>query len=216
MTVFPSQQAFELADEIFAETAKMAAGYEGWMGTTWYWRLPEGVLVGFRLDQTCAQERWDVIQGEATTVEAGVFARVEFPFIAYTRSATSTPYLRDIHREAQWMHAALFDVPALLGEMRDWLWMLGAGPLATLSELERPDLSDFQARLVRYALEELDGAFVLKDLHQAFKDENSKRRLSLLARAWEEKEWLSPAPRKVLAPLQRAVGWREETHAPQP
>lgn len=57
---------------------------------------------------------------------------------------------------------------------------------------------------------------MIKDLHQEFKDEISKQRLSLLARAWEEKEWLSPAPRKVLAPLQRAVGWRENTHAPEP
>lgn len=149
MTIFPSQQALELASEVFAEVAKMAAGYEGRMGTTWYWGLPEGILVGFQLDQTGAQERWDVIRGEAATVEAGAFARVDFPFITYTRSAISTPYLRDNHGEAQWIHAALFDLPALLGEMRDWLWMLGAKPLATLSELERPDLSDFQARLVR-------------------------------------------------------------------
>ena len=210
MTIFPSQQALELADEVFAETAKMAAGYEGRMGTTWYWRLPEGILVGFRLDQTGAQERWDVIRGEATTVEAGVFAQVDFPFITYTRSASSVPYLRDLHGEAQWLHTALFDVPVLLEEMSRWLWMLGAKALATLSEIERPELSDFQARLVRYALEELEGAFVIKDLHQAFKQEISKRRLSALARAWEEKGWLSPAPRKVLAPLQRAVGWRAE------
>jgi hypothetical protein len=208
VTIFPSQQALELADELFAQTARMAAGYEERMGTTWYWRLPEGVLVGFRLDQTGAQERWDVIRGEAATVEAGVFAQVDFPFIAYARSTISVPYLRDIHGEAQWIHTALFDVQALLGEMSRWLWMLGARAVATLSEIEQADLSDFQARLVRYALEELGGAFVLKDLHQAFKEEISKRRLSVLARAWEEKEWLSPAPRKVLAPLQRAVGWR--------
>lgn len=210
MTIFPSQQALELADEVFAQTAKLAAGYEGRMGTTWYWRLPAGVLVGFRLGQTGIQERWDLIQGEAATIEAGVFAQVDFPFIAYARSTISPPYLRDIHGEAQWIHAVLFEVQALLSEMSRWLWMLGAKPLATLSEIEQADLSDFQARLVRYALEELDGAFVIKDLHQAFREEISKRRLSALARAWEEKEWLSPAPRKVLAPLQRAVGWRAE------
>ncbi len=210
MTIFPSQQALELADELFTQTAKLAAGYEGRMGTTWYWRLPAGVLVGFRLGQTGIQERWDLIQGEAATIEAGVFAQVDFPFIAYARSTISPPYLRDIHGEAQWIHAVLFEVQALLSEMSRWLWMLGAKPLATLSEIEQADLSDFQARLVRYALEELDGAFVIKDLHQAFREEISKRRLSALARAWEEKEWLSPAPRKVLAPLQRAVGWRAE------
>ena len=208
MTIFPSQQALELADDLFAETAKMAAGYEGRMGTTWYWRLPGKILVGFRFAQTGAQERWDIIRGDAATVEAGVFAQVDFPFIAYARSAISTPYVRDIHGEAQWIHRPLFDESLLLKEMKDWLWMLGSRPLATLSEIEEADLSDFQARLVQYALEELDGAFVLKDLHQAFKEEISKRRLSTLARAWEEKEWLSPVPRKVLSPLHRAVGWR--------
>ena len=78
---------------------------------------------------------------------------------------------------------------------------------ATLAELETPELTDLQARLVRHAVEQLGGAFVLKELHRAFKAEISLRRLADLAQAWEDRAWLSPAPRKVLAPLQRAIGY---------
>lgn len=213
MVIFPSQQAFELAEEVFADVARMADGYQGRMGTIWYWSLPEQVLAGFSLGYTASPERWDIIRGEAATMVAGVYARVDFPFLAYARNPKSPPYLRDLNGEAQWMHEMFFDLGAMLGEMAGWLRMLGARPLATLAELETPELTDLQARLVRHALEHLAGAFVLKDLHRAFKAEISMSRLSALAQAWEEKAWLSPAPRKVLAPLQRAIGYRP-TEAP--
>ena len=105
------------------------------------------------------------------------------------------------------MHEVYFDGGMMLNEMAGWLKLLGARPLATLAELETPELTDLQARLVRHALEHLNGAFVLKELHQAFKAEIAMRRLSALAQAWEQKDWLSPAPRRVLAPLQRAIGY---------
>ena len=82
MVVFPSQQAFELAEEVFADVARMADGYQGRMGTIWYWSLPEQVLAGLSLGYTASPERWDIIRGEAATMVAGVFARVDFPFLA--------------------------------------------------------------------------------------------------------------------------------------
>ena len=207
MTIFPSHQALARAEEIFADVARMAEGYQGRMGTTWYWALPDRVLASFCLGYTAAPERRDVIHGEAATMAAGVYARVDFPFLAYARDYKSPPYLRDLHGEAQWMYALLFDLGSLLDEMGHWLRMLGARPLATLAELETPELTDLQARLVRHAVEQLGGAFVLKELHRAFKAEISLRRLADLAQAWEDRAWLSPAPRKVLAPLQRAIGY---------
>lgn len=207
MTNFPSQQAMERAEELFSDVARMVEGYRGRMGTTWYWSLPNDVLVGFFLGHTGADERWDVIHGEAATMVAGIYARVDFPFVAYARKPLSPPYLRDIHGEAVWMHEVYFDGGMILNEMAGWLKLLGARPLATLAELETPELTDLQARLVRHALEHLNGSFVLKELHQAFKAEIAMRRLSALAQAWEQKGWLSPAPRRVLAPLQRAIGY---------
>jgi hypothetical protein len=60
-----------------------------------------------------------------------------------------------------------------------------------------PSLSKLERRLVQYALEELDGHFTIKYLHQAFGDEISRGRLSALAQAWEAQELLTKRPRRV-------------------
>jgi len=56
-------------------------------------------------------------------------------------------------------------------------------------------LDDLEAELVEYAVQELDGAFIVNRLYQAFKGDISKRRLEALARTWERRGWLTPERR---------------------
>jgi hypothetical protein len=65
-----------------------------------------------------------------------------------------------------------------------------------------PSLSPLERRLVRYALEELDGFFRIRTLHEAFRDEISRHRLSGLAQAWEASALLTQRPRRVTYALQ--------------
>ncbi len=66
----------------------------------------------------------------------------------------------------------------------------------------RPALSDDEAALVRYAVEALDGAFIINRLYEARVSGISKRALTELAQQWEMRGWLTaPAhatdPRRV-------------------
>jgi len=70
----------------------------------------------------------------------------------------------------------------------------------------RPALSDIERALVAYALQELDGAFIVGKLYQAHKGQISQRRLTTLAQTWESRGWLTtPAhatdPRRVTKDL---------------
>jgi hypothetical protein len=62
--------------------------------------------------------------------------------------------------------------------------------------VERPSadqsiLSDVEQALVRYAVEELDGAFTIGRLYEKFKGEVSKRQLTKMAKVWERRGWLT-------------------------
>jgi hypothetical protein len=70
----------------------------------------------------------------------------------------------------------------------------------------RPALSDVEAGLVRYAVRELDGAFIINKLYAEFRGRISKPSLERLGRQWELRGWLTaPAhatdPRRVTADL---------------
>jgi hypothetical protein len=59
-----------------------------------------------------------------------------------------------------------------------------------------PALDDVEADLVRYAVEHLDGAFIINQLYEVFGDRISKRQLTKLGQQWESRRWLtSPASR---------------------
>jgi hypothetical protein len=78
--------------------------------------------------------------------------------------------------------------------------------VAHLAIPARPALAVIEQRLVRYALEHLDGAFIIGALYGAFKGEVSKRALTALAQRWEARGWLTrPAhatdPRRVTSDL---------------
>jgi len=77
--------------------------------------------------------------------------------------------------------------------------------------VERPALSDVEAALVRYAVEALNGAFIVNRLYNHHKGLISKRTLTTLAQKWERRGWLTtPAnrsePRRVTAELLALVG----------
>jgi hypothetical protein len=55
-----------------------------------------------------------------------------------------------------------------------------------------PALGDVEADLVRYAVDRLDGAFIVNHLYEAHRGEISKRQLTRLAQQWEARGWLSP------------------------
>jgi hypothetical protein len=68
-------------------------------------------------------------------------------------------------------------------------------------------LDELEADLVRYALDELDGAFTIGRLYEAFGDRVSKHSLTRLAQRWERRAWLTePAhatdPRRVTPELE--------------
>jgi hypothetical protein len=74
--------------------------------------------------------------------------------------------------------------------------------VADVAPPPRPALKEIERRLVRYALDHLDGCFVIGTLYDAFKGEVSKRALTALAQRWEARGWLTtPAhatdPRRV-------------------
>jgi len=77
-----------------------------------------------------------------------------------------------------------------------------------------PILSEVERDLVKFSLENLEGAFKIGALYEAHKGQISKRRLTKLAKTWEGRGWLtSPAhatdARKVTAELLDIAG----THA---
>jgi DNA segregation ATPase FtsK/SpoIIIE-like protein len=56
-------------------------------------------------------------------------------------------------------------------------------------------LSEIQAEMVMYAIEELSGAFIINALYEAFKGRISKYALTRLARQWEAMGWLTEEQR---------------------
>jgi len=82
-------------------------------------------------------------------------------------------------------------------------WKDGAAVVAQLDDLE--------AEMVAYAVQELDGAFTIGKMYEAFRGDISKRRLTDLARVWERRRWLTPpkdavTPRRVTPRLLQLAG----------
>jgi hypothetical protein len=204
---YPSFDALRLADSLLEEIGRRTPGYQGRVGETWYWRLPGGILVTARLDYTATEERWDVIRAQASTPRAGVFSTVDFPFAAYATSATSPPFIHDMKGIAEWSNRLYFQMGHLIEDAVHWLGMLHAVAISPQINppASFPALSPLERRLVRYALNELEGYFTIKDLYQAFRDEISRSRLSALAQAWEASELLTRRPRRVTYALQMLV-----------
>ena len=57
--------------------------------------------------------------------------------------------------------------------------------------VKRPTLSDAEVALVRYAIEELNGAFTINRLAPAFQGDVSRRQIVKLGQKWEARGWLT-------------------------
>jgi len=204
---YPSFDALRLADELLSEIGNQTPGFEGRVGTAWYWRLPAGILVVAQLDHTITEERWDVIRAQASTPRAGIFSTADFPLSAYATSATSPPFIHDLQGVAEWSNRLYFQMGHLIEEMTHWVSILHAVAISPQisSPASFPTLSPLERNLVQYALDELEGSFNLKALHQAFSSEISRSRLSKLAQAWEVRELLTSRPRRVTYALRMLV-----------
>lgn len=209
---YPSFDALRLADRLLDEIGKQTPGYKGRVGAAWYWRLPAGILVVARLDYTTTEERWDVIRAQASTPKAGAFSVADFPFAAYATSATTPPFIHDLQGVAEWSNRLYFQMGHLIEEAVQWVGMLHAVAISPQisAPASFPALSPLERRLVRYALDDLEGAFNLQALYQAFRAEISRSRLSRLAQAWEARELLTPRPRRVTYALRFLVEGEQE------
>lgn len=204
---YPSFQALHLADAIFEEVASRVPGFVGRMGAAWYWRLPGGTLVTFRLDSTVTEERWDVIRAQAANPRAGLFNSADFPFANYATALSSPPYIHDLQGVAQWANRLYFNMGHLIAEAAQWLLTLQAASIAphVAPPASFPYLNPLERDMVRFALEEMDGRFDLARLQAAFGDRISRRRLSHLAQEWEALGLLTPRPRRVTYALRALV-----------
>lgn len=212
---YPSFDSLRLADGLVDEIGKRTPGYEGRVGAAWYWRLPAGILVTAWLDYTVTEERWDVLRAQASTPRSGVFSTADFPFRAYATTTTSPPFIHDLQGVAEWANRLYFQMGQLIEEAVRWLEMLYSVAISPQISppASFPVLSPLERRLVRYALDHLEGYFTIKELHRAFRDEVSQTRLAALAQAWEASELLTKKPRRVTYALRLLV---EEEPIAQP
>ncbi|MBN1486539.1 MAG: hypothetical protein JW981_02780 [Anaerolineae bacterium] len=209
---YPSFETLELADQILIEIGNRVEGYQGRIGTKWYWRLPGGVLVTIWLDYTKTEQRWDMLRAEATTPKVGSFNSADFPMATYGTLLTSPPFIHELEGEAEWSNRLYFQMGYLIEDVVLWMEMLRAAvldpnvrPPATI-----PDISILERELVSYVVQDLDGYFRIKDLHDHFKDRVSRQRISTLAQKWEALGLLTKQPRRVTIALRSLVELEEE------
>jgi DNA segregation ATPase FtsK/SpoIIIE-like protein len=84
---------------------------------------------------------------------------------------------------------------------------------------DRVVLSEVEQALVRYAVEELDGAFIINKLYEALGDRISKHALTKLGKRWQHRGWLSDpehatAPRNVTGKL-RSLAYTKVPQKPK-
>jgi len=204
---YPSFDALRLANAILDSIGSQTPGYEGRVGAAWYWHLPAGILVVASLDHTVTEERWDVLRAQASTPRAGIFSRADFPFAAYATSATSPPFIHDMQGVAEWSNRLYFQMGHLIEEIVHWIGLLHAVAISPQISppASFPAISPLERKLVRHALDELEGAFTIKELHRVFGDRISHARLSKLAQVWEARELLTSRPRRVTYALRMLV-----------
>jgi hypothetical protein len=183
--------------------ADRVPGYKGRLGAYWYWQLSGGVLVTFKLGYRVTEQRWDVLRAEAVTARSGAFSAAEFPFALYGTLAESPPFIHDLDGVAEWSNRLYFQMGRLIDDASRWMSTLLAVALdpRIRPPSATPTLTQLQQDLVAYAVENLDGAFVITKLHDAHRDRVSKRSLSRLAREWQALGLLTERPRRVTLAL---------------
>jgi len=209
---YPSYHALQFADQIMNSIAEqtqrpLGARYQGRLGAYWYWRLPTGILVTFRLGFRITEQRWDVLHGEAVTPRVGLFSAADFPFAVYGTLRESPPYIHDLDGDAEWANRLYFQMGRLIEDAVVWMEMLLATALDPQIGVPSsfPALTPLEQEMVVYAIQELNGRFTVKALHQAFAERISHRALSGLAQTWEATGLLTKVPRRVTIALRTLV-----------
>jgi hypothetical protein len=207
MLVYPSYQALRLADQILDAIGEQIPGYRGRLGSRWYWRLNGGILVTFSLDFTITEQRWDVLKAEAVTPNVGAFSAAEFPFRMYGTLLESPPFIHDLEGEAEWSNRLYFQMGHLIEDAARWMETLLAVVLdpQIRTPSSFPTLTQVERDMVNYALDELNGRFVIKTIHEVFEENLSYRAVARVAQHWEDLGLLTEHPRRVTIALRALV-----------
>ena len=201
---YPSFETFILADQMLAAIAERTFGYQGRIGAAWYWGLRGGIIVKFSLQYTVTEQRWNLLQAEASSPNVGVFNGADFPFAAYGTVLTSPPFIHELEGQAEWSNRLYFQMGDLINDAVHWLELLGAAIIdpQIRPPAAFPDLGVLERELVEYAAFKLDGAFHLENLYTVFAERISRRSLSELAQSWEELGLLTgERPRRITVAL---------------
>lgn len=184
-TPYAPLPTLQFIDGILASVARSIAGYQGRIGAVWVWQLPGERWASMRLGKINEPSGWDVIHGEISTPSGGVYNQVAFPLALYapTQEDGSLLWNEDAQRTLQ-------------TDIARWLTLMGQALAVQIQ------LNDLETRLIRYAVDELDGKFIIGKLHAAFKGEITRSALSALAENWEAQGWLqSGRPRRLSSDL---------------
>jgi hypothetical protein len=207
-TYYPSYSALILADQILDTIGERIPGYQGRIGTQWYWRLNGGILVTFKLSFSVTHQRWDTIEAEAVTPNVGFFNNAIFPFMAYGTLTDSPPFIHDLEGVAEWSNRLYFQMGHMVDDIE--LWMDTLLTCVLDPQIRQPSAfpapTPLECDMVKYAINTLDGHFTIKTLHEQFGDRISRRQISRLAQRWEDIGLLTDRPRRVTIALRALVG----------
>lgn len=200
---YPSYQTLRLAEQILEAIAARIPGYQGCIGSRWYWRLTGGILVTFEVDFTVTEMRWDVLRAEAVTPTVGLFNAADFPFAVYGTLVDSPPFIHDLDGEAEWSNRLYFQMGRLIQDAIHWMEMLSAAIIdpQVRPPSSFPELNALEREIIAYAIAELNGYFTLGKLHAAFGERISQRLLSRLGQYWEDIGLLTESPRRITVAL---------------
>ena len=200
---YPSYSALNLADQIIDTVGERIPGYQGRIGTQWYWRLSGGILVTVKLDFTITHQRWDTIQAQAVTPNIGYFNSAIFPFSVYGTLMDSPPFIHDLEGEADWSNRLYFQMGHMVDDMVLWMETLLASVLDP--QIRPPSATPLECDMVKYAIQTLNGNFKINALYESFGDRISRRGISRLAQRWEDIGLLTDRPRRITIALRALV-----------
>jgi hypothetical protein len=215
---YPSYQTLRLADQVLEAISARIPGYQGRIGSRWYWRLTGGILVTFEMDFTVTEMRWDVLRAEAVTPTVGLFNAADFPFAAYGTLVDSPPFIHDLEGEAEWSNRLYFQMGRLINDAILWMEMLSAAIIdpQVRPPSSFPELNALEREIIAYAIDELNGYFKLGKLHAAFGERVSRRVLSRLAQYWEDIGLLTESPRRITVALRALANMETQSADRQP
>ena len=204
---YPSYSALVLADQIIDAVGERIPGYQGRIGTQWYWRLNGGILVTVNLNFTITNQRWDTLQAQAVTANIGYFNSANFPFAVYGTLMDSPPFIHDLEGNADWSNRLYFQMGHMIDDMVLWMETLLA---AVLDPQIRPPSAfpaptQLECDMVKYAIQSLNGNFRISALYEKFGERISRRGVSRLAQRWEAIGLLTERPRRITIALRALI-----------